>query len=355
MVKGRKKIAIFGFCDIKDFSIVNESLQERTMSFVNQIANIVHTSVDKFKGAVNKNIGDAFFCVWKFSKKKENISENSQNIELNLNNYNDYKYSNEEILINQAADCALLGYLNIILWINKKKNILIYKTDKDILNKIPGYKVKMGFGLNIGWAIEGAIGSNHKIDASYLSPNVNMSSRLEAATKQYGVNILISGDFYQLLSSELKEICRMVDIVTLKGSCIPIKLYTVDLNTNLTPSPNDQPNINLSENRKLYEEKKEKLYREIKITGSSIGNYIKNKNSFKEMFRLKRSMKFNNIFNCALENYILGEWENARKYFNECFEIDANDGPCKILYDYIKGFNFISPVTWKGYRELSSK
>lgn len=35
-----------------------------------------------------------------------------------------------------------------------------------------------------GWAIEGAIGSEFKIDASYLSPHVNMASRLEAATKQ---------------------------------------------------------------------------------------------------------------------------------------------------------------------------
>ena len=43
--------------------------------------------------------------------------------------------------------------------------------------------MKMGFGLHVGWAIEGAIGSYFKIDASYLSPNVNMSSRLEAATK----------------------------------------------------------------------------------------------------------------------------------------------------------------------------
>lgn len=52
----------------------------------------------------------------------------------------------------------------------------------------------MGFGLHVGWAIEGAIGSEFKIDASYLSPNVNMASRLEAATKQFGVNLLISGD-----------------------------------------------------------------------------------------------------------------------------------------------------------------
>ncbi len=50
----------------------------------------------------------------------------------------------------------------------------------------------MGFGLHVGWAIEGAIGSEYKIDASYLSPNVNMASRLEAATKQFGVNFLIS-------------------------------------------------------------------------------------------------------------------------------------------------------------------
>ena len=33
------------------------------------------------------------------------------------------------------------------------------------------------------FTLKGAIGSNFKIDASYLSPNVNMSSRLEAATK----------------------------------------------------------------------------------------------------------------------------------------------------------------------------
>jgi len=49
----------------------------------------------------------------------------------------------------------------------------------------------MGFGLHVGWAIEGAIGSSFKIDASYLSPNVNMASRLEAATKQFGTGLLV--------------------------------------------------------------------------------------------------------------------------------------------------------------------
>lgn len=66
-------------------------------------------------------------------------------------------------------------------------------------------QVKMGFGLHVGWAIEGAIGSEHKIDVSYLSPNVNLASRLEAATKQFGVSILLSGDFAGLLSPRVSS------------------------------------------------------------------------------------------------------------------------------------------------------
>ena len=58
----------------------------------------------------------------------------------------------------------------------------------------------MGYGLNLGWAIEGAIGSSLKIDASYLSPNVNMASRLEAATMHYKTDILLSDKLYKFCS-----------------------------------------------------------------------------------------------------------------------------------------------------------
>lgn len=43
-------------------------------------------------------------------------------------------------------------------------------------------------------------GSEYKVDASYLSPNVNMAARLEAATKQFGVSLLLSKDFVDCLS-----------------------------------------------------------------------------------------------------------------------------------------------------------
>lgn len=34
-----------------------------------------------------------------------------------------------------------------------------------------GRNINLGYGIHFGWAIEGAIGSNLKIDASYLSPH----------------------------------------------------------------------------------------------------------------------------------------------------------------------------------------
>jgi len=36
------------------------------MVFVNEVAEIVHSTVDSFSGSANKNIGDAFLLVWKF-------------------------------------------------------------------------------------------------------------------------------------------------------------------------------------------------------------------------------------------------------------------------------------------------
>jgi len=84
-------------------------------------------------------------------------------------------------------------------------------------------------GLHIGWAIEGAIGSRHKIDCSYLSPDVNLSSRLAAACKQYYVPLLFSEQFFKLLPTLVRDRCRMVDRVTLKGSSRPMTIYTFDI------------------------------------------------------------------------------------------------------------------------------
>ena len=64
---------------------------------------------------------------------------------------------------------------------------------------------RSGLGLHLGWAIEGTIGSRFKIDASYLSPNVNVAARLEAATHQFGCPLLMSGFLVDEVSTTMNS------------------------------------------------------------------------------------------------------------------------------------------------------
>jgi hypothetical protein len=93
--------------------------------------------------------------------------------------------------------------------------------------------VRIGCGLHVGWAIEGAIGSHRKIDASYLSPHVNFTEFLESSTKQYGVALLMSEPFFRLLSPAAARYCRQVDRLRRNESEEPIGLFTYDADLTL--------------------------------------------------------------------------------------------------------------------------
>lgn len=217
VIPGSKEMAIFGFCDIRGFADATEALEEDVMRFVNQIADTVHSECDLHQGSSNKNLGEAFLMVWKYPR------EDILSFDEILSPSPDSKYSNS------LGDLAVLGFLKANAGVNKFKHLLEYNKNEKMLERIPNYRINMGFGLHVGWGIEGAIGSPYKIDASYLSPNVNISARLEAATRQYGVSILISGELHDVLSEPFQKITRLLDIVTVKGSENPMKFFTVDL------------------------------------------------------------------------------------------------------------------------------
>ena len=61
-----------------------------------------------------------------------------------------------------------------------------------------------------------------------MSPHVNLASRLEAATKQFGIPILISDNLYEICSLKIQNFLRKIDCVTVKGSKVPMELYTFD-------------------------------------------------------------------------------------------------------------------------------
>ena len=126
------------------------------------------------------------------------------------------------------ADKALIGFLKVIVEINRDPQVLAYRDDGRLAQDGVDFKLRMGFGLHSGWAIEGAVGSLKKVDATYLSPHVNMSARMMAATRQFGVSILMTERFHEVMTDEAKIQCRKIDVVTVKGSAVPMPIYTYD-------------------------------------------------------------------------------------------------------------------------------
>lgn len=92
-----------------------------------------------------------------------------------------------------------------------------YANHAGLNKRMPNYEVKMGSGLHLGWAIEGALGSFYKIDTSYLSTNVKMSEKLEESTKAYQAQLLISGSLYDYFTEACKMECRQIDNIVFKG------------------------------------------------------------------------------------------------------------------------------------------
>lgn len=142
--------------------------------------------------------------------------------------------------------------MKIMIATKKSRKMRKYALHEGLNERMPNYEVKMGFGLHLGWAIEGPIGSYYKIDASYLSPHVRMCETLEGATKEYGIPLLISGSLYDYMSTETQDETRQVDCVLMKGMDEPTRLYTCDIyleNLQLEPEKPPQKKRNIRANR----------------------------------------------------------------------------------------------------------
>ncbi len=107
MIPGKKVIAIYGFCDIRNFTDTTEVLQEEVMIFVNEIAKIVHEIASENCGSANKNIGDAFLLIWKYDDQFIDKT-NQENFQL-LNNFK----------TNQLTESALISFIKIIAKVQK--------------------------------------------------------------------------------------------------------------------------------------------------------------------------------------------------------------------------------------------
>jgi len=81
---------------------------------------------------------------------------------------------------------SLICLFKIYAEINKSMDIDSYNKNEKIKeffsnkrkNKKQDFRVDVKFGIHIGWAIESIIGSNFKMDATYLSPHLAITQHM---------------------------------------------------------------------------------------------------------------------------------------------------------------------------------
>ena len=204
MLPGKRITAVFGFAIIEDFTVTCGALEEDTCTYINTIASIVHEGAHAFHGAPNKNIGCAFLMVWKICDGVLPGLRDLRDTEPppNTPEFRQWRTARRAAISFpsrakgevarpvpplEMVESALASFLKVQVDLhaaNKATGIL------DKFNKHPRLvaefgeecSVHMGFGLHVGWAIEGTIGSKFKIDASYSAGvrSLSLSRRDEA-------------------------------------------------------------------------------------------------------------------------------------------------------------------------------
>jgi adenylate cyclase len=97
------------------------------------------------------------------------------------------------------------------------------RANEEIKRRGIDHEIKIGIGVNTGKAVIGNMGSETRFDYSAIGDAVNLGARLESATKELGVDILVGcatveGSFFAF--EELEPI-------KVKGKEDEIKIFTI--------------------------------------------------------------------------------------------------------------------------------
>lgn len=175
------------FSDIREFTRLSESMSPRdTFLFINSYLNHMEPAIEEHHGIVDKFIGDAIMA-----------------------------------LFPESPDHALAAAVDML------ERLKTFNYDREQAGLSP---IDIGIGLNTGLMMLGTIGCVDRMESTVISDAVNLASRIEALTKVYGTNLLISEHTYYSLDRTGSDHIRFIDRVRVKGKIRPQSVYEVFVN-----------------------------------------------------------------------------------------------------------------------------
>jgi adenylate cyclase len=173
------------FSDVRGFTTISEGLapQELTVlmnAFLSPMTHVIHDH----RGTIDKYMGDAIMAFW-----------------------------GAPLHDPDHARHAVQAALGMVRKMEELKDDFIAR----------GWKpIKVGIGLNTGIMNVGNMGSDFRMAYTVLGDAVNLGSRVESLTKQYGVNMMVT-EYTQAAVPGL--VSREIDLVRVKGKDTPVRLY----------------------------------------------------------------------------------------------------------------------------------
>ncbi|TNF98341.1 MAG: adenylate/guanylate cyclase domain-containing protein [Gammaproteobacteria bacterium] len=179
-----REMTVF-FSDIRDFTTVSESLepgelQRLIKEFLTPITRIIHSH----RGTIDKYMGDAVMAFWGAPIRDPDHARN-----------------------------ALIAGLEIIKSLD----------DLSTSFEAKGWpRLRLGIGINSGIMSVGDMGSEFRRSYTVMGDAVNLGSRLEGLTKQYGVQIIVS----EFTKNSVQDFAyRELDKVRVKGKDKPVTIF----------------------------------------------------------------------------------------------------------------------------------
>jgi adenylate cyclase len=173
------------FSDVRGFTTISEGMDPKQLTqLMNALLTPMTRVIHKNRGTIDKYMGDAIMSFW-----------------------------GAPLADNEHARHALYAAMEMM------DELKIMQEDF----KQRGWpEVNIGIGLNTGNMNVGNMGSEFRMAYTVLGDAVNLGSRLEGLTKEYGVNIIVS----ESTKSEIPEfLFRELDLVRVKGKLEPVAIF----------------------------------------------------------------------------------------------------------------------------------
>ena len=190
---GQQRDLTLMFCDIRSFTTLSEGFTAVELStFLNEYLSPMTDIILREEGTVDKYMGDAIMAFWNAP-----LDDPAHGIH---------------------AVRSALDMRTTLVQLNAEWKERAGRTGRRF------HPVKFGIGLNTGECSVGNMGSVQRFDYSALGDEVNIASRLEGSSKQFGVDIVASA----ATRDEAPEFAWLeIDQVKLKNKTRSVAVYAL--------------------------------------------------------------------------------------------------------------------------------